>query len=338
VAENANSSASTYAARRIIVVGASWGGVEALQRLVADLPADLQAPVLIVLHIGRYRSILPTLLRPRSPLQVMHATDGTPLKAGQILVAPPDHHMLVEAGRVRLSRGPKEHFSRPAIDPLFRSAALTHGPGAIGVVLTGRLDDGTAGLQAIKACGGIAIVQDPADALEPGMPMSALRHVEVDHCIPLARIADVCCSVLAQPTKPPATPPASVLHEHELASGIGDPMTHLGEIGSPSTFVCPDCHGSLWELGNVQPPRFRCHTGHAYTLRTLQHAQSVGTDEALWNALRALQEQKLLLDKCIAAGAPGIDREYWIEAVKKAEDDVRALRQLIELHSIPEEP
>jgi two-component system, chemotaxis family, protein-glutamate methylesterase/glutaminase len=337
VVENTNSSASAEAARRIIVVGASWGGVEALQRFVTDLPADLEAPVLIVLHIGRYRSILPTLLQSKSPLQVMHATDGAPLKAGQILVAPPDHHMLVEAGRVRLSRGPKEHFSRPAIDPLFRSAALTHGPGTIGIVLTGRLDDGTAGLQAIKACGGIAIVQDPADALEPSMPLSALRHVDVDHCIPLAQIADTCRMVLTQPVTPAETLPANVQHEHELANGKGDPMTHLSRIGSPSTFVCPDCHGSLWELKDVLPPRYRCHTGHAYTLRTLQHAQSVGTDEALWNALRALQEQKLLLDKCVAAGAPGIDSQQWIEAVKKAEDDIQALRQLIELHSIPEE-
>jgi two-component system chemotaxis response regulator CheB len=324
--------------QRIVVVGASLGGVEAIQRLVASLPEDFPAPVLVVLHIGHHRSVLPSLLKPKGQLKALHACDGALLRAGQIFIAPPDQHLLVEGKLVRLSRGPKEHFSRPAIDPLFRTAAITYGPGAVGIILTGRLDDGTAGLQAIKACGGVAIVQDPADALEPSMPRSALRHVDVDHCVPLDRIAEVCRSVLAQPMNRRTETPLLAQHEHELAQKKGDPMTHLEKIGTPSTFVCPDCRGSLWELRDVAPPRFRCHTGHAYTLRTLQHAQSLATDEALWNALRAIQEQKLILDKGLASGAIETGATQWKTASTQSGLDVEALRNLIEHHISAEEP
>jgi two-component system, chemotaxis family, protein-glutamate methylesterase/glutaminase len=136
------------------------------------------------------------------------------------------------------------------------------------------------------------------------MPLSALRHVVVDHNVPLRRIVEVCASIVAQPPPPNRAPmPAALRHEHDLAMNDGEPMTHLPAIARPSAFVCPDCNGGLWELNDVTPMRFRCHTGHAYTLRTLQHAQSLATDESLWSAFRALQEQKLLLEKGIESGA-----------------------------------
>jgi two-component system chemotaxis response regulator CheB len=319
---------------RILVVGASMGGVHALRQLAADLPAGFPAPVLMVLHIGHHHSVLPSLLSAQSALPARHAVDRMPLRAGEIVVAPPDQHMLVEADQIRLSRGPKEHFSRPAIDPLFRSAALAHGAGAVGVILTGLLDDGTAGLQAIKARGGVAIVQDPQDAQEPSMPRSALRHVQVDHCVPLARMGEVCAAVMTLPPGTDQAAPEWLRHEQMVANRQGNPVNHLRQIAKPSTFVCPDCSGSLWELDNVQPARFRCHTGHAYTLRTLQHAHSLATDEALWSALRALQEQKLLLDRCRDASpsqdtnSSGTDSEL---------HELEMLRRLIEQHVTPEE-
>lgn len=322
----------------IVVIGASMGGVQALRQIAADLPADFPAPVLMVLHIGRHQSVLPGLLKPKHGRQAVHAFHGASLERGQILIAPPDRHMLVERGRIRLSHGPKEHFSRPAIDPLFRSVALSHGSGAIGIILTGGLDDGTAGLQAIKACGGIAVVQDPSEALEPSMPLSALRHVVVDHNVPLRRIVEVCASIVAQPPPPPQAPiPADLRHEHNLAMNDGEPMAHLPAIAKPSTFVCPDCHGALWELNDVAPMRFRCHTGHAYTLRTLQHAQSQATDESLWSAFRALQEQKLLLEKGIESGALTAHDDNLRSAVTRLESDAVTLRQLIERHQAPDE-
>ena len=221
--------------------------------------------------------------------------------AGRIYVAPPDHHLLIDNGRIQLTKGPKEHFTRPAIDPLFVSAALGYGPAAVGVVLTGTMDDGTAGLQAIKECGGLAVVQDPEDAPEPSMPRSALKHVKVDHCGPINGMADVLSALVMRTTNMATEKPAYLMHEQALALAQGDPIAHLSAIASPSTFVCPDCSGSLWQLNEINPTRFRCHTGHAYTLKTLRHALKETADQALWKAVRALQEQTILLGTVEAA-------------------------------------
>ena len=284
------------ASDRIVVVGASAGGVRALPVLVAQLGPDFPAPVLVVLHVGSHRSILPELLERAGGLRAAHALDGESLEPGRIFVAPPDHHMLVADGVTRVVRGPKEHHARPAVDPLFRTAALAWGRRVIGVLLTGFLDDGTAGLQAIKRCGGIAVVQDPADAESPSMPASALRYVDVDHVVPLAAMGAVLRALVSEVA--PAVEEGAIpelAHETAILLGKGDFMEHLQAIGKPSTFVCPDCDGALWEINDSQPPRFRCHTGHAYTLRSLQHAQSETTDGALWSGLRALQEKEILL-------------------------------------------
>ena len=281
---------------KLIVVGASLGGVATLMQLTRALPAELAAPILVVLHIGEHRSILPQLLGKDSRINVSHGKHDEVLRAGRMYVAPPDHHMLVAGNRLGLSRGPKEHHTRPAIDPLFRSAALAHGPDVIGVVLTGGLDDGTAGLQAIKARGGVAVVQDPDDASASSMPASALRYVDIDHCVPLPIMPMLLTTLAAAPPRPAVqSSDDRPVHEHALTLPEGDPMEHLEAIGKPSTFVCPDCHGTLWEVLDSRPQRYRCHTGHAFTARTLQDTLSAAGDEALWSGLRALQERQLLL-------------------------------------------
>lgn len=285
----------------VVVIGASAGGVGALSTLVSQLPSTFPLPVLVVLHIGSHHSVLPEILSSRGPLPAARAKHGECLLAGRIYVAPPDHHLLVENGHVRLTKGPKEHFTRPAIDPLFVSAALSYGPAAVGVVLTGTMDDGTAGLQAIKECGGLTVVQDPDDALEPSMPRSALKHVHIDHCGPINGMADVLSTLAMHTSDMSPEQPSHLLHEQALALAQGDPVEHLSAIASPSTFVCPDCSGSLWQLERNSPIRFRCHTGHAYTLKTLQHALKETADQALWKAVRALQEQTLLLATVEAA-------------------------------------
>ena len=185
--------------RRLVVIGGSAGGVSALLALSAGLPRGFRAPVLIVLHIGANQSVLPSLLSAHGNNPAVHAKDGQTLQDGILYVAPPDQHMLVDDGRIRLSHGSKEHHTRPAIDPLFKSAALAHGRAVIGVVLTGWLDDGAAGLQAIKDFGGLAVVQDPADAEQPGMPKSALRSVHVDHCVPLSELAATLVRLVDEP-------------------------------------------------------------------------------------------------------------------------------------------
>lgn len=326
---------------RLVVVGASAGGVHALQALASALPADFPAALLVVLHVGSQPSILPQLLARRGPLPATHASAGELITAGHIHVAPPDHHLLVVGDRLRLSRGPKEHHSRPAIDPLFRSAALIMGPAVVGVVLTGRLDDGTAGLQAIKECGGIAVVQEPADAAEPSMPASALRYVQIDHCVPLAALAGLLTSLVrADPVLAVAPAARIAAHEHALYLSHGVPMEHLQAVAVPSPFVCPDCSGGLWEISGVQPRRYRCHTGHAYTLRTLQHAQHQATDEAMWGALRALQEKEILLRTVLeqhrAEGDPAGSAR--VEgAMREAAQQATVLRGLLEQMPEPTE-
>lgn len=193
---------STPTAPHVIAIGASSGGVAALLEIVGALPADLDAVVGIVLHVGSQHSILPELLSHRSSWPCVHAADGTPLRPGTIYVAPPDHHMMFSASHVRLGHGPRENHARPAVDPFFKSVALEWRERAIGVVLTGDMDDGTAGLAAIKACGGTAIVQEPGTAFQPGMPASALANVEVDYCLPVPDIAPVLVR-LVRGTEPP---------------------------------------------------------------------------------------------------------------------------------------
>jgi two-component system chemotaxis response regulator CheB len=272
--------------------------------------------VVVVLHIGAHRSMLAEILDRAGPLRAEQARQGQAVEPGRVYVAAPDRHLLVIDDTLHLSLAAKQHHTRPAIDPLFFSAALSAGSHAIGVVLTGRLDDGTAGLQAIKACGGTAVVQDPADAEVPDMPASALRHVAIDHSVPLAEMPRLLTLLASQPVHEVALrpPPDPLRHEHALFLAKGDPMEHLLQIGSPSSYACPECHGGLWEVSNSTPRRFRCHTGHGFTLRTLQDTLAEATDEALWNARRALQERLLLLREMEAAPAEEPVRHYAVRS------------------------
>jgi len=280
---------------RVIVLGASAGGVTALLDLVPRLQAGLQAPLLIVLHIGSHRSHLAELLDSKGPNRAVVAHHGQRPEPGTIYVAPPDHHLLLESGVLRLFRGPKEHHARPAINPLFRSAAIDRGPRVVGVILTGMLDDGAAGLRAVEACGGTTVVQDPRDAAEPSMPRSALAAVTPDHVVRLDAMADL-LNKLARPV--PAAPaveaPDWLRTEHAISLGVENVRT-LADIGDPSAFTCPDCGGALFELHEDRPLRFLCHTGHAFSLRALAQAQGEVTDRSLWAALRAVQEKEAIL-------------------------------------------
>lgn len=278
-----------------IFIGASAGGVHAMLDLAGDLQPDFPAPIFFVQHIGAHRSQLAALLTQRGPNLAVEAREGDVPARGTIYVAPPDHHMVVEDGIIRLTRGPKEHHARPAIDPLFRSAALHYGPRAVGVVLTGGLDDGSAGLRAIKDCGGLAVVQDPGDAYEPSMPRAALAVVEADYVVPLASLAPLLQNLAAiPPSLRNVDPPVALRQEYAAGSGTNS-MQILKGIGDPSTFSCPDCGGVLFELHDKRPVRYRCHTGHAFSLRSLAHTQEQVTDSALWSSLRALQEKEAIL-------------------------------------------
>ncbi len=276
--------------RRVIVVGASAGGVEALRALAGRLPADLAAPVAVVLHVGA-QSILPELLDAAGALPARHAGNGEALEAGTIYVAPPDRHLLIHDGHLMLRRGARENLARPAVDPLFRSAAASYGAGAIGVVLTGALNDGTAGLAAIKRCGGVAIVQEPREADFPEMPLSALRHVAVDACLPLAGIAAELVRRAAEPPGPTPEIPMDVRLEAAIAAQERATMTSEDKLGTPSPFTCPECQGPLWEIDDPAMLRYRCHVGHAFTADTMLEAQAGEAEAILWKLLRARQQR-----------------------------------------------
>lgn len=318
--------------RDVVVVGASAGGLAALSQICSQLPADFAACVLVVQHIGRHSSSLPSILSSRGALKAIHPSGGEPLQAGAIYVAPPDRHMLIDDGKIRLTDGPKEHHTRPAIDPLFRSAALACGPRVIGVVLTGHLDDGTFGLQAIQQCGGITVVQDPADAQASGMPTSALQHVAVDHCVGVNQLAATLMRLTQEPVADAARmPPAQLVAEHLAALDGAQAMDKLSAIARPSHFVCPECTGSLWEIMGSKPARYRCHTRHAYSLRSLVQGLANESEATLWSALRALHDLELVTRKLaedarsLGDGAAGLNADAQAERVAQKAAQVRSL-------------
>jgi two-component system, chemotaxis family, protein-glutamate methylesterase/glutaminase len=281
------------AERNIVVVGCSMGGVEALQTLVAGLPENFPAAVLVVLHLApQSTSVLPKILSRAGRLPAAHAVDGEPLRTGRIYVAPPDHHLLVENGHVRVSRGPKENRHRPAVDPLFRSAARWHGPGVIGVVLTGSLDDGAAGLWAVKKSGGLAIVQDPEDAVCGDMPRNAMEIVEPDYVASIDRIPELLRELVPQQVaaRNGAGKSSIMAKEIKFAELDMSAVEDENRPGVPSQFACPDCGGVLWEIDDEAVPRFRCRVGHAFSANSLQAEQGDAVESALWAAMRALEE------------------------------------------------
>jgi two-component system chemotaxis response regulator CheB len=288
---------ATVANREIIVIGTSAGGVKALSTIVEQLPNDLNAAIFIVLHISPHqRSNLPEILTRAGNLNTKHPTDGEPIEHGKIYVAPPDRHLLLEHGRVRITKGPKENRFRPAIDPLFRSAAYAYGPGVIGVVLTGALDDGTAGLWAIKDRGGIAVVQDPDDAEQRSMPWTALNNVEVDHCLPVRDIAKVLVTLTQERIGEKASPMSDKIGiETKIALGHDSADLDVTQLGKPSEFSCPECHGTLTEIMNGKLQRYRCHTGHAFSNASLLAELTDSVEQSLWNSIRAIEERIRLL-------------------------------------------
>ena len=217
--------------------------MEAITRLIGALPADINAAIFVVLHIPpEGPSILPTLISRAGKLPALHPQDHTPIEWGKVYVAPPNHHLIIEEGIVRIVRGPRENRARPAIDPLFRSAALTYGSAVIGVVLTGSLDDGTAGLLAIKRRDGITVVQDPSGALYPSMPRSAIAHVDVDHITPLVDIPALLMQLVATPAKPTTKPVSEDMQrEVKVAEMDSAELSRVDRVGTPSAFSCPDC-------------------------------------------------------------------------------------------------
>jgi two-component system chemotaxis response regulator CheB len=286
--------------RDIVVIGASAGGIQALTTLVAGLPTDFPASILVVVHIPPYAiSRLPDILSRSGPLPAVHALQGEVIEPGRIYIAPPDRHLLVRSGQIELSRRPRENHCRPAIDPLFRTAARAYGPRVIGIVLSGALYDGSMGLLAIKMRGGMAIVQDPKEAIVDSMPRRAIERVTAEHILPVAEIAAALTDLVRQPvmvqggTSIVNTVDAEGRLEAVIAEDFVEQASN-GRTEETTLFTCPDCGGVLWQGVEGPELRFRCHVGHAFAPEVLLSQKSEELETALWSSLRLLKEKATL--------------------------------------------
>jgi two-component system chemotaxis response regulator CheB len=311
----------------IVVVGASAGGVEALQRFVRALPGDFAAPVLVVLHASPSgRSYLPEILTRAAPFAATHATEGEQLDARHIYVAPPDSHLVVTDGVVSLAKGPRENGHRPAIDPLFRTAAEAYDSHVAGVILSGTLDDGTVGLHAIKQAGGATLVQDPDDALYPDMPLNAIAYVHPDYVQPVEELVQTLVRLTAS-ASPTTGTNDRVSPSEDPPEPAPAPSAEIAQPGEIVAFSCPECGGTLWETEAGSTVSYRCRVGHAYTLHNLlvRHGETV--ERALWTAYRALEERaamsrrvsRRLADRGRLESAERFERQAEISADHAAE-------------------
>lgn len=284
--------------KRVIVVGASAGGLNALAKLVSQLQKDFPAPVLIVQHISADATgnVLLDALNQQSALSCAHAKNGSTLEPGHVYLAPSDHHLMIdEAGKMLVTKGAQENRWRPAIDPLFRSAAVAYTSRVIGIILTGYLDDGAAGLKAIQRCGGVTVVQAPADADYPDMPRNAIAQVDVDYSLPIAEMGGLLNKLIGSKITGRKTVPQDIQIEAKIAKRVLSDLPSVNALGEQVPFNCPGCGGVLWEVDSGASLRYRCHTGHAYTAAALLAEQTMKIEETMWVALRMFEERKNLL-------------------------------------------
>ena len=328
--------------RNIIVIGASAGGVDALKKLLAPLPADLDASLFIVWHMApTVRGVLPQILSRVTAIAVSNAVDGETIQSNHIYVAPPDQHLMLENGLISLTRGPKENRFRPAIDPLFRSAALSYNNQVMGVILSGALDDGTAGLWTIKQRGGMALVQDPTEAEVPSMPESAIRQVAVDYVLPADQLAARLVKLVNQTVSAISEVDVQETKKTELEIRIAAQETELGmnifSFGTLSPYTCPECHGVLTMLKEGSLARFRCHTGHAYSVDTLLAAVTETIENNLYSTLRSMDEAIILLnhlgDHYAEANQSRLAALYFQKA-QEAKSRADLIRQAVTDHQI----
>ncbi|MGY1630739.1 chemotaxis protein CheB [Geodermatophilus sp. SYSU D01186] len=309
----------------VVVVGASAGGLTPLQEFVAGLPADLPTAVLVVVHVPPTAdSHLPRLLSRCGPLPAAHPEDGQRLRPGTILVAPPDHHLLLRGSHVRLSRGPRENRQRPAVDTLFRSAARSCGPGVIAVVLSGALDDGAAGAAAVAAQDGVVLVQDPAEARVSAMPRAVLGAVRHARTLRTAELAAAVTGLVRGPALPGVAAPTA-----ERKPTMGGPTADT-DLGAPAAIGCPECQGGMFESVPGSTASYTCHVGHTWSAQTLLAAQREAVEGAIYNAASKLLEMAAVHRRLaeLGDGETGTTRAEHLAAAERAEQRAARVQAL----------
>lgn len=316
--------------RDIIAVGGSAGSLDVLKALLRALPDDLPASVLIVWHSNPSdRSFISEILSEYSSLPVAYATDGEKLSTGRVYLAPPDQHLLLGEGHLHLRRGPRENNFRPAVDPLFRSAALYRSSRVIGVVLSGYLDDGASGLKAITESGGVGVVQDPRDAAFPDMPLAAINAGAPKHIVAAEDLGPLCNRLCREASGPACQVPESVRLEVTVAGLEEASMETEFKLGELSPYNCPDCNGVLWEIKDGKLLRFRCHTGHAYSSAALLDAQSAALERRLYEALRGQRERSRLLRRLSKRASSPRQKELWERRAAEYDRDSKLVEKLL---------
>lgn len=321
----------TSKGRDIVVIGTSAGGLEVLDRLIGQLPTDLPAAIFIVQHLATESSgsALLRVLGKYKAFACKLAENRERFEEGRIYIAPPDHHLLVKKSMLLVTKGARENRYRPAIDPLFRSAAVTHGPSVIGIILTGMLDDGTAGLIAVKKCGGVTIVQDPREAAYPEMPQSAINNLKVEHCVPVAEMGRLLEKLTHERHGKEESIPKDIRTEALIAERVLSDVAQVNGLGKQVPYNCPNCGGVLWQIDNPDVERYRCHTGHSYTASALLTSQTEKIEETLWTSLRMFEERKNLLNNMAQTQIGQKGKESYAKRAKETDVHIERIREML---------
>ena len=316
---------------QVVVIGTSAGGLHALTKLLSQLREDFPAPILVVQHISADATgnVLLDALRKDTKLDCQHAASGSILQPGNLYLAPSDHHLMIDGGqKILITKGATENRSRPAIDPLFRSAAVAFRNGVIGILLSGYLDDGTSGLLAIQRCGGICMVQEPEDAEYPDMPKNALNQLTPDYLLPIAEMGGILYELLSRNLGKPKAIPEDVIIEAKIAERVLSDLPSVNALGDQVPFNCPNCGGVLWKTGEGLALRYRCHTGHAYTAAALLAEQTSKIEETMWVALRMFEERKNLLTT-IAKETKGASAKSAAERAADSNEHINRIKAIL---------
>jgi len=316
---------------QIVVIGTSAGGLNALTQLIGQLQANFPAPVLVVQHISSDATgnVLLESLTKFSELKCTHAKNGAKLMPGHLYLAPSDHHLMVDSDHeILVTKGAQENRSRPAIDPLFRSAAVEFGNKAIAILLTGYLDDGTAGMKVIQRCGGICIIQDPADADYPDMPQNALNQLSPDYCLPIIEMGGLLYQLMNRKISKEKDIPKDILIEAKIAKRVLSDLPSVNALGEQVPFNCPGCGGVLWMIDKGASMRYRCHTGHAYTAAALLAEQTMKIEETMWVALRMFEERRNLLSTVAEQQGGAIGRSA-LERARESDVHIERIKAIL---------
>ncbi|QYA26477.1 chemotaxis protein CheB [Gramella sp. MT6] len=320
---------------RIFLIGASAGGRVAVEKVLKSISPEINASFLVVVHSSfDMISSFSEYLNRKIQMEVLDSKENMNIEKGKVYVAVPNQHMVIHEGKLRNSNGPRENLFRPSIDVLFRSAAVAFGNRCVGILLSGRLNDGTVGLEAVKRCGGKTIIQEPKSAEFAGMAISAQKFVEIDYTLQVEEIGELIEELTEKPLPQEVEIPYTIKRESEIATKIRSQVKTEDFLGEKVALSCASCGGPLWKIKDTGIERYRCHVGHSFSQESLLLAQNENLEETLWVCLRTLEEKKVLMlniaDSFKTKGSDQISRSY-SDKIKEVDEHINRLRELMDI-------